>query len=333
MYTGLLCPKSTPGHLNLHKIRLFQRFAGRFPESEKGCGPRLRGPLDSQPESLFGLTALCGEVLARKSTLRASLNGLIVGPYAGFDQMPDSVDADRSLPPHKFLTGGRITILVGFLAALVMIFMSGAGDYLSLEALSANRERLLDFVQSNAVVAILAFMGIYVAAVAFSIPGAIWLTIAGGFVFGSLAGTLYIVVAATIGATLVFLLARYVLGDVLRAKAGNALKKMEDGFRKNALSYLFVLRLVPLFPFFLVNLVPAFLGVPLRTYVIGTFFGIIPGTFVYATVGAGIGDALAAGAGVDPAAALRQPTVIGALAGLVVLALIPVAYKRIKSRG
>jgi uncharacterized membrane protein YdjX (TVP38/TMEM64 family) len=180
-------------------------------------------------------------------------------------------------------------------------------------------------------VAILAFMAIYIAAVAFSIPGAVWLTIAGGFVFGSIAATFYIVVAATIGATAIFLLARYVLGDIFRAKAGQALKKMEDGFRKNALSYLLVLRLVPLFPFFLVNLVPAFLGVPLRIYVIGTFFGIIPGTFVFATVGAGVGDALAAGAGVDPAAALRQPTVIGALAGLAILALIPIVYKRIKS--
>jgi len=281
----------------------------------------------------FGLTTLCGEVPARKGTLPASLNGLREEPYAGFDSMPDSIEAGGSLPPAKFLTGGRITILVGFIALLALILLSGASDYLSLEALSANRERLLDFVQSNAVTAILVFMAIYVAAVAFSIPGAIWLTIAGGFVFGPLAGSLYIVIAATIGATLVFLLARYVLGDVLRAKAGSALKKMEDGFREDALSYLFVLRLVPLFPFFLVNLVPAFLGVPLRTYVIGTFFGIMPGTFVYATVGAGIGDALAAGAGVDPAAALRQPTVIGALAGLVLLALIPVVYKRIKSLG
>ena len=229
------------------------------------------------------------------------------------------------------LTRGRIAVLLLFLGILGFVFLSGAGDFLSLETLSANRARLLEFVQSNAVVAILAFMAIYVAAVAFSIPGAVWLTIAGGFVFGSIAATFYIVVAATVGATAVFLLARYVLGDVLRAKAGQALKNMEDGFRKNALSYLLVLRLVPLFPFFLVNLVPAFLGVPLRTYIIGTFLGIIPGTFVFATVGAGIGDALAAGAGVDPAAALRQPTVIGALAGLAILALIPVVYKRMKS--
>ncbi|MBD25234.1 MAG: hypothetical protein CMG46_09545 [Candidatus Marinimicrobia bacterium] len=246
--------------------------------------------------------------------------------------MPDKIDIGGSLPPPKFLTIGRIAVLLIFLAVLALVFLSGVADHLSFSALSANRELLLDFVQSNATGAILVFVVVYIAAVSFSIPGAIWLTIAGGFIFGPVAGTLYVVVAATTGATLVFLLARYALGDVLRAKAGNALKKMEAGFRKDALSYLLVLRLVPLFPFFLVNLVPAFLGVPLRTYVIGTFFGIIPATFVYATVGAGIGDAISAGTGVDPSAALRQPTVIGALAGLVVLALIPVVYKRIKSR-
>ena len=243
------------------------------------------------------------------------------------------VDATPPIRSSNILTRGRVAILVAFISVLALIFLSGVGDVLSLETLSTNRIRLLEFVQSHAVVAVLAFMAIYVAAVAFSIPGAVWLTIAGGFIFGPIASTLYIVAAATIGATIVFLLARYVLGDVLRDKAGQALKKMEDGFRSNALSYLLVLRLVPLFPFFLVNLVPAFLGVPLRAYVIGTFFGIIPGTFVYATVGAGIGDALAAGAGVDPTAALRQPTVIGALVGLALLALVPVVYKRFNSRG
>jgi uncharacterized membrane protein YdjX (TVP38/TMEM64 family) len=243
------------------------------------------------------------------------------------------VDANPPVRSSSALTRGRVVILVVFISVLALIFFSGAGDFLSLGTLSSNRTRLLEFVQAHAVISVLAFMAIYIVAVAFSIPGAVWLTIAGGFVFGPVASSLYIVASATIGATIVFLLARYILADVLRAKAGQALKKMEDGFRKNALSYLLVLRLVPLFPFFLVNLVPAFLGVPLRTYVIGTFFGIIPGTIVYATVGAGIGDALAAGAGVDPAAALRQPTVIGALVGLALLAMVPVVYKRFKSRG
>lgn len=236
-------------------------------------------------------------------------------------------------PPPSASRWGRPLALAVFVLGVVLVFTTGVKDYLTLDALSANRARLLEFVEMNAVAAVLFFMGVYVAATALSVPGAIWLTIAGGFVFGPVFGTLYTVVAATVGAGLIFLIARYVLGDILRAKAGPALKKMEAGFQENALSYLLVLRLVPLFPFFLVNLVPAFLGVPLRTFVIGTFFGIIPGTFVFSTVGAGLGDALAAGVTVDPGAVLKQPTVIGALLGLALLSLVPVVYRRIKARG
>ncbi|MBY0509455.1 MAG: TVP38/TMEM64 family protein [Rhodospirillaceae bacterium] len=240
---------------------------------------------------------------------------------------------DPASPPPSASRWGRLLVLAVFVLGVVLVFTTGVKDTLTLDTLSANRARLLEFVELHAVGAVLVFMGVYIAATALSVPGAIWLTIAGGFVFGPIFGTLYTVVAATIGASLIFLIARYVLGDTLRAKAGPALKKMEAGFQANALSYLLVLRLVPLFPFFLVNLVPAFLAVPLRTFVIGTFFGIIPGTFVFSTVGAGFGDALAAGATVDPGAVLKQPTVIGALLGLALLSLVPVVYRRIKARG
>jgi uncharacterized membrane protein YdjX (TVP38/TMEM64 family) len=118
---------------------------------------------------------------------------------------------------------------------------------------------------------------------------------------------------------------------VLRAKAGPFLTKMEDGFRENAMSYLLVLRLVPLFPFWLVNLVPAFLGVPTGTYVIGTFFGIIPGTFVFASVGNGLGALLDAGQ--DPnLGIIFQPNVLGPLIALALLSLVPVAYKKYQAR-
>ena len=234
-------------------------------------------------------------------------------------------------PPR--LTAGRIAALVLFVAAIALIFASGATRYLSLGALSENRLKLLSFVEAHRYTAPLVFMAVYVVAVALSLPGAVWLSIAGGFMFGPVLGTALNVIAATIGAAIVFLLARYVIGDVLRARAGPALQKMEAGFRANALSYLLVLRLLPLFPFFLVNLVPAFLGVPAAIFVIGTFFGIMPGALVYTLVGAGLGDALAAGAEINPAAALKQPTMIAALAGLVVLSLIPVIYKKVKGRG
>jgi uncharacterized membrane protein YdjX (TVP38/TMEM64 family) len=141
-----------------------------------------------------------------------------------------------------------------------------------------------------------------------------------------------VVFAATLGATALFLIARTALGDALRAKAGPAIQKMEAGLQENALSYLLVLRLIPLFPFWLVNLVPAFLGVPLRTYVIGTFVGIIPGTFIYVSIGAGLESVIRQGEACSLSGALT-PQVITALAGLALLALLPVAYKWMKRRG
>ena len=174
-------------------------------------------------------------------------------------------------------------------------------------------------------------MAIYVVGVAFSLPIGAVLTITGGFMFGQILGTLYVVSAATIGATCLFLAAKTALGDVLRAKAGPAIKSMEAGFRENELNYLLVLRLIPLFPFFVVNLVPAFLGVSLRNYLLGTFFGIMPGSFVYVTVGAGIGSIFDKGKTLELGSVLTTE-IITALVGLAVLALLPVAYKKIKGR-
>ncbi|NKB44139.1 MAG: TVP38/TMEM64 family protein [Alphaproteobacteria bacterium] len=227
--------------------------------------------------------------------------------------------------------GKRIAVLALFVALIAVVLSTGVQDFLSLESLRENRQTLLDFVADNYVVAVLTFMAVYVVAVTFSIPGAVWLSISGGFVFSAGPATAYIVVAATIGATLVFLLARYVLGDMLRNKAGGAIERMRSGFQQDAFSYMLVLRLVPLFPFFIVNLVPAFLSVPLRTYATGTALGIIPGAFVFALVGSGLGAVFDAGGDVDPGAVLFRPEVIGSLLGLAALALIPVVYKRLRT--
>ena len=179
--------------------------------------------------------------------------------------------------------------------------------------------------------AALVFFVVYTLAIALSVPGGAVLTIAGGFMFGSLLASALVVVAATLGATLVFLIAKTALGDPLRARAGPFLKRMEAGFQEDALNYLLVLRLIPLFPFWIVNLVPAFLGVPLGTYVLGTFVGIIPGSFVFASVGAGIGSVLDSGKEFSPASVLT-PQILIALIGLAVLALLPVVYKKLKAR-
>ena len=152
-----------------------------------------------------------------------------------------------------------------------------------------------------------------------------------GFLFGSVLGTAWIVIGATAGAVGIFLAARTALGDALKAKAGPWLAKLEAGFRENALSYLLVLRLVPLFPFFVVNLVPAFLGVGLRVFTLGTAIGIIPGAFVFASVGAGLGSVFDMGGEVTAARALT-PEVITALVGLAVLSLVPVVYKKSRAR-
>ncbi len=236
---------------------------------------------------------------------------------------------NESRPAAKSWSARRFTPLVVLVAGLAAFFAFGLDDYVSFYALRDHREVLLQFVASHGVRAALLFMACYAVVIAFSIPGGAVMTIAGGFFFGTIAGTVYVVIAATVGATALFLAARTALGDALRAKAGPAMKKMEAGFRKNALNYLLVLRLVPLFPFWLVNLVPALLGVPLGTYLIATFVGIIPGTFVYVSVGNGLGAVFDAGEMPD-LSIVFAPDILIPLVGLALLALVPVAYKKFK---
>lgn len=223
----------------------------------------------------------------------------------------------------------RLLPLGVLVLAIVLVFATGLHRYLSFDALRENRQALQGFVGANYPVAVLAFIAIYTVAVALSIPGAAILTVTGGFLFGSLFGTIYVVIGATLGATLLYLAARTALGDSLKRKAGGLITKLEAGFRENALSYLLVLRLVPLFPFWLVNLAAAVLGVPLGTYVLGTMVGIIPGSYVYATVGAGLGSVFDQGGEPTLQGALT-PQVITALVGLAILSLIPVAYRKLK---
>jgi uncharacterized membrane protein YdjX (TVP38/TMEM64 family) len=219
--------------------------------------------------------------------------------------------------------------VLGGVAALA--FGLGLDDYLSFEALREHRALLLEFFAGRIVLALALFVAVYAAATAVSLPGGAVLSIIGGFLFGTALGAAAIVLAATVGATAVFLIARTALGDSLRARAGPALRRMEAGFQENALSYLLVLRLIPLFPFFVVNLVPAFLGVRLGTYVLGTFVGIIPGAFVFAFAGAGLGSVLDTAQSLTPASVLT-PQVIAALGGLSILALLPVVYKKLRAQ-
>lgn len=238
-------------------------------------------------------------------------------------------------PPDRRAARGfplRRTIPLLVLAiGLGLFFAFDLGRFLSWDALAQYQDRLQGRIADYGLLAKLIFIAVYAVSTAFSIPVGVFLTIVAGFLFGTVAATVSVVFGATIGAVCLFLAARYALYDYLQAKAAPALLKMEQGFKENALSYLLVLRLVPLFPFWLVNLVPALLGVPLKIYVIATFFGIIPGTFVFASVGNGLGEVLSAGVRPDPSI-IYDANVLVPLLGLALLALLPVGYKAWKTR-
>jgi len=223
----------------------------------------------------------------------------------------------------------RLAPLLAVVAAIIAVFALGLDDYLSFEMLKNNRETALEWYGRNRVLAVVSFICVYALVVGLSVPGAVWLSLGAGFLFGTVLATITVVFAATLGALGIFLIARYALADFFHEKAGAAGRKMEAGFRENALSYLLVLRLVPLFPFWLVNLVPALLGITTRTFLIGTFFGIIPGTAVFCSIGNGLGAVFDRGETPDPNI-IFQPEIFGPLLGLSALSLLPVIYKKMK---
>jgi len=226
----------------------------------------------------------------------------------------------------------RLIPLLTLALVLVLFFMFDLGRFLAFDALAEHKAWLSAWVAVHGTLAPLLYILLYIAVVAFSLPGGLVMTISGGLLFGAVVGALYAVIGATIGATALFLIAKSSLGDFLLAKAGGAVKKMQAGFADNALSYMFVLRLVPLFPFFLVNLAPAFLGVSLRIYVLATFFGIMPATFVFALAGSGLGSVLEQGGDIS-LAGVMTPQIMAAFAGLALLALVPVVYKKFSTNG
>ena len=218
-------------------------------------------------------------------------------------------------------------VVAGFLA----YFALGLHRFVTLDALREHRSELIDFVAANAVVASLLFVSVYAAATALSLPGGLVLSLTGGFLFGTWLGGVLAAFGATIGASIIFLIAKTSLGDAMMARAGPMIKKMEAGFQRDAASYMLILRLVPLFPFWLVNIVPAFLGVSFRTYFITTALGILPAVFIYTGVGNGLGHLFEIGA--DPnLGVIFELQFLCPLLGLAVLALIPIGYKRWRGR-
>ncbi|MBU2580501.1 MAG: VTT domain-containing protein [Alphaproteobacteria bacterium] len=238
--------------------------------------------------------------------------------------------------------------LIVIAALMALVYVMGWHKYLSLESLGRNYGALSAFISENLVLSLLAYAGIYIVVVALSLPGALALTLAGGLLFGWVVAAPVTVIAATIGATIIFLVAKTSLGETLAARAGPAINKLRQGFQENALSYLLFLRLVPAFPFFVVNLAPALLGVKLRTYVIGTALGIIPGTSAFSFAASQLktviektnaehaaciaAKAESACPYVIDAGTLVSKEIILAFAAIGVVALIPVIVKKWSNR-
>lgn len=231
--------------------------------------------------------------------------------------------------PASPSTLDRLAPLLPLLAAFIAFFALGLNDYLTLDTLRENRAALKEWVQANRTEAVLVFIAAYIVVAAASLPAGAVLSVTGGFLFGSVFGAAWIVIGATIGASLLFVIARSALGEPLRRRFGGRIKSMEDGFRRNAFSYMLILRLVPLFPFWLVNLAPAFLGVSLLTFVVTTAIGIIPGAFVFASIGNGLNALFEAGEQPDLSltSLIARPDFYIPIAGLILLSLIPVVYR------
>ncbi len=221
----------------------------------------------------------------------------------------------------KTHSSGKVILALVIGLAIGAFFYFDLGRILSLDALKENRDYLLAFTDANHIAAVGIFIAAYAIVTGLSLPGAVILTLAGGFAFGAVLGTLFVNLGATTGATLAFLTARYVLRDTVERKFGESLRPFQEGFAKNAFSYLLTLRLIPLFPFFLVNLVSGLTHVSAVTYIGATALGIIPGSFVYAYAGRQLGT-------MTSLKDIVSPNVIGAFVLLGLLALVPVAYRR-----
>lgn len=218
----------------------------------------------------------------------------------------------------------RIALALLFIAAVVSFFALGGQRYLSLDTIKANRDALLRFTQEHYATSLAVAFAVYVAAIAFSLPGGLVLSLTMGFIFGRWVGTVLVVGAATIGATLLFLSARYIVADAARKRLGALGERINAGFTENAFSYMLFLRLVPAFPFFLVNLAPALTSIPLRTFVLATLIGIVPGTFVFVNLGETLGR-------IESLRGLVSWPTFGAFALLGVLALVPIIVRKVSS--
>ncbi|MGA1343210.1 MAG: TVP38/TMEM64 family protein [Hyphomonas sp.] len=215
------------------------------------------------------------------------------------------------------------------LAGLGIALSQGWHELLTLSSLSANAANLDEMVRDNFLVVFLSYVAIYAAATTFMVPGSA-LTIGGGFLFGLMLGTPATVIGATLGASILFFASKTSLGSVLRDVAGPFIGKMRAGFAENPVSYMFALRLIPLFPFAAVNIAPGLLGARYRDYAVTTFLGIIPGTLAYTWIGAAVKDTLLEGG--TPDIGSLASNFVPAFIALGLVSLLPVAYKKLLAK-
>lgn len=242
------------------------------------------------------------------------------------------MEAQDTQPAEKKSLVKRLLPLGIIGAALAAFFALGGPEYVNLETLKANREYLAGLVDSNFIMVFAGFIALYALLVGISFPGAGFLSIFGGFLFGTLTGTFGIVIGATIGACIIYTVVKYALGESMAQKMGPYMKKFEEGLNKNELSYLFILRLVPIFPFFVVNVVPALFNVKFRNYAMSTGLGIIPGSLVYASIGDGASAIFEQGGDLKLSGVMTEPRVLFPIIGLAILAMIPIVYNKFKAQ-
>lgn len=240
------------------------------------------------------------------------------------DQMAVSKDKNGFL---------RLLPVIVIMAGLGIGYAFGLQNYLSLAYLGESRAGLTAYVEAHFFQSVAMFMGVYILATAFSFPAASILTIFGGFLFGWLAAGSMVVISATLGASILFLATRSAFGDFLRQRVKGRASALAEGFKKDAFSYLLVLRFAPVFPFFFINIASALFNVPLRTFAAATFIGIIPGTFAYAFLGQGVGSVIDAAqkAGTEAKISdLVTPQITLAFACLAIVAAIPIIIKKLR---
>ncbi len=219
------------------------------------------------------------------------------------------------------MSKNKLILIAAALVVIGLFFYLDLGRFLTLESLKVNRQLLLEYYSRHQLLTVTAFMLIYIIQTCLALPGAVILSLSAGAIFGPVLGTLYAVTAASIGATLSFLVTRYLLRDAVLAKFGGKLEGINQELEKRGINYLLFMRLVPVFPFFLINLASALTRLPLRSFVLGTFLGIIPGGFVFVNAGASL-------ASINSLSDIASAKVLASFALLGLFALIPALYSR-----